>query len=151
MQRNIVVAGVLGLLLALGLIVSSGEAMARGVPPGSYLASCTRVEFRDFMLGAYCRTVNGAWQPTRLNTLTCAPGADISNRNGQLSCPVRPILQPPHGSYLRSCRNATLGIGGVLRAQCQRINGSWVQATLNMRACQNYRDIANVNGRLYCN
>ncbi|MFG1301309.1 CVNH domain-containing protein [Xanthobacter sp. V3C-3] len=151
MKRNIVVAGAMGLLLALGLFVSAGEAMARAVPPGSYLASCTRVEFRDFMLGAYCRTINGAWQPTRLNTLTCAPGSDISNRNGMLTCPVRPILQPPHGSYLRSCRNAVLGVAGVLRAQCQRINGSWVSATLNMRACQNYRDIANVNGRLYCN
>lgn len=119
-------------------------------PPGSYRQSCDRVEFRNGVLSAFCRTRAGNFQPSVLNTLTCQPGTDISNQNGQLWCRTRQQLQPPPGSYMRTCRGITMGLGGVLRAQCQRVNGSWNPTALNMNNCRNYRDISNQNGNLAC-
>ncbi|MFG1249184.1 CVNH domain-containing protein [Xanthobacter flavus] len=119
-------------------------------PPGSYRQTCTRVEFRNGVLSAFCLTRAGNYQPSVLNTLTCQPGTDISNQNGQLWCRPRQQVQPPPGSYMRTCRNISLGLGGVLRAQCQRVNGSWNPTALNMNNCGNYRDISNQNGNLAC-
>lgn len=120
-------------------------------PPGSYQQSCTRIEFNNGMLSAFCRTRQGNWQPTRLNTLLCEPRTDISNQNGALFCPPRQALVPPPGSYQQSCRNVTLGGAGMLRAQCRTVNGLWMPAQLNTNFCQRGRDIANLNGRLACN
>lgn len=149
MRLSAVVAGLIGLCLL--PFVAAAPAEARAVPPGSYLRSCTNPEFRNNVLSAVCRTRNGRWQPSVLNTLVCLPGGDISNQDGVLTCPPRPGLRPPPGSYLRSCRNATLGLGGMLRAECRTVNGRWVPAALNTNACRGARDIANIDGRLICN
>lgn len=120
-------------------------------PPGSYRQSCGNIDFRNGVLAAQCRTRSGNWQTTRLNTATCQPGTDISNQNGTLVCPRRQPLQPPPGSYLATCRNVTLGGAGMLRAQCQMVNGRWLPAELNTNFCRPGRDIANRNGQLVCN
>ncbi|QRG07625.1 hypothetical protein EZH22_04305 [Xanthobacter dioxanivorans] len=220
MKRNVVVAGLAGLLLALGWLAGAGAAMAQPVPPGSYLQSCrdvqvrrggdlsafcatrngqwvgarlndfpscrgdisnqngqlwcerraappppgpggfgprgsyqqscNRIEFRNGVLSGFCRTRAGNWQATMLNTLNCQPGSDISNQDGNLFCPRRQAMQPPPGSYLRSCQNVTLGGAGMLRAQCQRQNGSWNATAINVNACRGARDISNQNGNLSC-
>lgn len=120
-------------------------------PPGSYNRSCTRIAFRNGVLSAHCRTMAGTWQPSVLNTLNCEPRADISNQNGTLTCPPRRQLPPPPGSYMQSCRNVSLGGAGMLRAQCQRVNGLWNPTALNINLCRPGRDIANRNGTLVCN
>ncbi|MEP9354355.1 CVNH domain-containing protein [Xanthobacter sp. KR7-65] len=223
MNRTVFVAGLAGLLLALGLFAAMGEARAQSLPPGSYLRSCrdaqvrgggdltafcatrngqwvaarlnafrtcrgdisnqdgqlwcermpapppppvpqpggfgppgsyrqtcNRIEFRNGALTAFCRTRAGNWQPAMLNTLNCQPGTDISNQDGTLFCPRRQALQPPPGSYLRTCQNPTVGGAGMLRAQCQRVNGSWNAAAINLNLCRNARDISNQNGNLVC-
>ncbi|MFG1346263.1 CVNH domain-containing protein [Xanthobacter autotrophicus DSM 431] len=119
-------------------------------PPGSYNRSCTRIEFRNGVLSAFCRTVMGNWQPSVLNTLNCEPRADISNQNGTLTCPPRRQMPPPPGSYLQTCRNVTVGGAGMLRAQCQRVNGLWNPTALNLNQCRPGRDISNQNGNLVC-
>ncbi|MBP2149368.1 CVNH domain-containing protein [Xanthobacter autotrophicus DSM 597] len=119
-------------------------------PPGSYRQTCNRVEFRNGVLSAFCRTRAGNFQPSVLNTLTCQPGTDISNQDGTLWCQRRQSLQPPPGSYMRTCRNISVGGAGMLRAQCQRVNGSWNPTALNLNACGRSRDISNQNGNLAC-
>lgn len=149
MRLSAIRAGLVGLLLT--AFWAAPAAQAQSLPPGSYLRSCGNFQFRDGVLRAVCRTRDGRWQPSVLNTLACAPRSDISNQDGVLTCPPRAALRPPPGSYLRSCRNATLGLGGMLRAQCRTINGRWVPAALNTNMCRGARDIANIDGRLMCN
>lgn len=119
-------------------------------PRGSYRQTCNRIEFRNGVLSAFCLTRGGSWQPSVLNTLTCQPGTDISNQDGTLWCPRRQSLQPPPGSYMRTCRNISVGGAGMLRAQCQRVNGSWNPTALNLNLCSGSRDISNQNGNLAC-
>jgi hypothetical protein len=80
-------------------------------PRGSYRQTCTRVEFRNGVLSAFCLTRGGNYQPSVLNTLTCQPGSDISNQNGQLFCPSRQRLQPQHlhGPRRRAARPVPAG------------------------------------------
>lgn len=148
MRLSAILAGLLGLVLLSPL--AAPDAQAQAVPPGSYLRSCNNVQFRNGALSAVCRTRNGTWQPSMLNTLICAPRTDISNQDGSLTCPPRQELRPPPGSYMRSCRNPTLGLGGVLRAQCRTRNGAWVASALNTNQCRRGSDIANIDGQLMC-
>ena len=60
--------------------------MGRGLPQGSYLASCTNARMDGRMLMAVCPEPNGARVETSLNTQYCRGGADIANRNGYLNC-----------------------------------------------------------------
>ncbi|MFG1365757.1 CVNH domain-containing protein [Xanthobacter versatilis] len=159
MKRNVVVAGLFGLLLALGWLASAGEAMAQPVPGGSYLNSCNNVQVRRGRdLTAFCATRRGNWVQTRLNDFPSCRG-DISNQDGQLWCvrgrplppPPAPGPQPlPPGSYQRSCRNAFVGPDNVLRAQCRAGGHVWIPAAVNLRYCWGARDIANFNGQLTC-
>jgi hypothetical protein len=52
---------------------------------------------------------------------------------------------PPPGSYQQTSRNIQFtpdgGGGGTLTANCQKVDGSWVQSTLKY-------DVANCNGVL---
>lgn len=149
-------AGLAGLLVVLGWLAGLDAAAAQPIPPGSYLRSCRDAQVRNGRdLAAFCATRNGQWVATRLNNF---PGcrSDISNQNGQLWCERRPVAPPPpppppRGSYLNSCRAVIVGKAGVLRAQCQRVNGTWTPAALNLANCRPGRDIANLNGRLVCN
>lgn len=115
-------------------------------PPGSYRASCTRIDQRGVALAAICRTRDGNWQPTELNMVGCVPGGDISNINGNLNCRRQPL---PPGSYLQSCRNA-VAAGPWLAASCRDMNGRWRDTRLNMSACGPRPNISNLNGNLIC-
>lgn len=53
----------------------------------------------------------------------------------------------PSGSYKDSCRTIQV-VGGTLIAQCQKIDGSWQNSTLQYGMCDG--DIRNDNGKLRC-
>jgi hypothetical protein len=58
---------------------------ARGVPPGSYLRSCTHVPTHGDTLTADCRRTDGSWGRTALRDVGRCVG-DIGNIDGQLAC-----------------------------------------------------------------
>jgi hypothetical protein len=58
---------------------------AQGVPPGSYLRSCTHVATHGDTLTADCRRTDGSWGRTALRDLERSVG-DIGNMDGQLAC-----------------------------------------------------------------
>jgi hypothetical protein len=64
---------------------AAAPAYAQGVPPGSYLRSCTHVEtYRDRLI-ADCRRTDGSWGRTALRDVDRCVG-DIGNQDGQLTC-----------------------------------------------------------------
>jgi hypothetical protein len=58
---------------------------AQGVPPGSYLRTCTHVATYGDRLLADCRRTDGSWGRTALRDVDRCVG-DIGNMNGQLAC-----------------------------------------------------------------
>jgi hypothetical protein len=58
---------------------------AQGVPPGSYLRTCTHVGTRGDALIADCRRTDGSWGRTALRDVNRCVG-DIGNMDGQLAC-----------------------------------------------------------------
>jgi hypothetical protein len=58
------------------------------IPGGSYLQSCRDVQMRGNRLVATCRTEEGRWNRTALNSVgRCAGG--IANADGRLACGTR--------------------------------------------------------------
>jgi hypothetical protein len=55
----------------------------------------------------------------------------------------------PQGSYLKTCRDASVGDNDTLLANCQMADGQWRVTNLpNASSCRG--DISNVDGRLRC-
>jgi hypothetical protein len=55
----------------------------------------------------------------------------------------------PQGSYLKTCRDASVGDNDLLLANCQMADGQWRMTNLpNASSCRG--DISNVDGRLRC-
>lgn len=71
--------------VAIGLYFAAAPAHAQGVPRGSFLHSCTRVETYGDRLIADCRRTDGSWGRTVLNDVNRCAG-DIANMDGQLVC-----------------------------------------------------------------
>jgi CVNH domain len=78
-RRLIIVAGALLTMLA---VVPPASAQ---MPRGSYVQTCRDVRFDGATLSAVCLTAGGQSVATRLAVGACR--GDISNLNGQLSCP----------------------------------------------------------------
>jgi hypothetical protein len=57
----------------------------QGVPPGSYLRTCTHVATYGDRLIADCRRTDGSWGRTALRDVGRCTG-DIGNMGGQLAC-----------------------------------------------------------------
>lgn len=115
-------------------------------PPGSYRASCTRIDERGGNLTAFCRTRNGEWVPAQLNLFGCQRSGEIYNDNGRLVCQPH---QLPRGSYLQTCRNARVA-GAWLAADCRDMSGRWRDARLNLLECGPNPNVVNFNGALVC-
>src|SRR2546425_54987 len=95
--------GILGGLFLAGLC-GAEPAAAQGLPQGSYLQSCTRVNLRGDNLIAVCRRADGGEQRTSLADVYRCVG-DIGNMNGTLTCnyggggaPPPPAYGPPRSS-----------------------------------------------------
>lgn len=104
--------------------------------PGSYTETSTNVQFTQDSSGggtlsADCRKIDGTTDHSVLVY-------DVANMNGVL-------IVLPGGSYQLTSRNIHLenGSDGVyLVADCQKIDGTWVQSKLRLG------DIANMDGVL---
>jgi hypothetical protein len=145
-------AGKLGMLLAalLLMVAAAAPASAAKTPNGSYRQSCSNIRVKDASssraeLSASCRDYKGRDRHSSLRYKQCR--ADIANINGQLGC-WGPGPRPPGGSWSLSCRNGYVQ-HSVLYANCQRRNGDWWKASINLSRCPRNR-IANINGQLKC-
>jgi hypothetical protein len=81
--------------------------------------------------------------------LPCA--GDIMNKNGDLVCKAnRPNpYAPPPGSYVQSCKNATMA-GPILSAACKDQTGNRVNTSINVLDCKGGDIAVNKNGKLVC-
>jgi hypothetical protein len=70
---------------AMVLSFAAAPVHAQGVPPGSYLRTCTHADTRGDTLIADCRRTDGSWGRTALRDVNRCAG-DIGNMDGQLSC-----------------------------------------------------------------
>lgn len=105
--------------------------------PGSYEKTSSDVQFTQNESGsgtltANCTKIDGSTEESTLFY-------DVANMNGELTA-------LPGGSYQRTSRNIRLengDDGGVyLVAECEKINGDWVESKLALG------DIANMDGVL---
>jgi len=127
-------------------------------PQGSYKDTCRNIHFDGDTLVAECRTRDGEWHRTSLDTYRECRG-DISNDDGRLRCQRgddrggrgdgdRGGGYQPRGSYEQTCREIRVDHGD-LAAECRTRDGDWRRTTLdNYRECQG--DIVNDDGRLRC-
>jgi hypothetical protein len=114
-------------------------------PRGSYAQSCRDVFVNGITLNAQCQNRGGGWQLTQLGSFNTCQG-EIHNFDGRLTC-SRGTASPPAGSYRDSCKDIVVS-GSLLSAQCRRVNGSFIQATLpNFVGCP---AISNLDGALIC-
>lgn len=106
------------------------------------------------LLTASCATGGnpGAFVST-IDTSAC--GSDISNKDGALFCLAKPGTWGvgrvvPRGSYLESCRNASVN-GTKLIAYCVARDGnSRAYAKLDLSGCRMGNNITNVDAQLVC-
>lgn len=149
--RELIVAGG---GLALAALMIGMPARAQSVPPGSYLNSCRDVRVVAGWLKASCQDRSGRWVEATTAPSWCAPGNDIANEDGRLTCKAGAAgggfgERAPPGSYMASCRDIRM-VAGWLKASCQDRRGRWVEATTAPSWCTGGRDIANEDGRLTC-
>lgn len=141
-------------------------------PRGSYLRSCTNIQFDGYILEALCQDAYGEYRRTRLEADRCDR---VQNQNGRLVCeasgPPRrnydgygggrqsydgteyrrqgrtPTAMPlPPGSWRTTCRDASIR-GTTLVAACASVRGGLVRTTADVRSC---RSFGNNNGQLSC-
>lgn len=126
--------------------------IARGLPQGSYTATCNHVRIEGNSLRASCQNSGGQWVDTSLNDYARCTG-DITNVEGQLTCggyghPERDAARgAPPGSYTQTCNGVRVD-GDTLRAKCQTSDGRWLDASLDYSRCVG--DIVNDEGHLDC-
>jgi len=180
------------------MVLAAAQPASAQMPRGSYAQTCQDVRFDGVMLSAICLTARGQYVQARLAVSSCR--GDISNINGQLTCPGGggpgygggpppqygggppppppygyrpgygnggPPPPPPYGggreygggrdygggggrlpggSWRASCVNAGMQ-GPILFADCARVDGRYVPAQGDVRACGRF---GNSNGRLTC-
>ncbi len=96
------------------------EQLRDELPQGSYLDSCTPVDFdsQEGLLSARCQDHTGENADARLETYyRCAPGSTLSNDDGTLRCDT---LFTPEGSYTSQCSDIRYD-DGVLQASCRTL------------------------------
>ena len=69
----------------MALSLATAPVHAQGVPPGSYLRTCSHVAVYGDRLIADCRRTDGSWGRTALRDVDRCVG-DIGNMDGQLAC-----------------------------------------------------------------
>ena len=171
-QRDITIVAALafGVVAALLLIAPRPAHAAPGAaaPGGSYLQSCREIAFDGMKLSAQCDSgreevtfrstlgLGGATEywPSELEPARCAAGADIFDANGILHCFARPGAALggaiPGGSYLQSCRFASVAQGQVLSALCTTVGGDEATPQLDLTLCDPAAGIDNIDGQLVC-
>jgi hypothetical protein len=146
--------------LAVGLAAMPQLAMGSndGLPDGSWRQTCQGASVRDGTLHALCLRDGG--KKSQFASIAIGNCRAFGNRNGQLFC------ESPgdgngngngsggsagqwSGSFLQSCRDATVDKHGKLQATCRKDNGTYKRSNLQAHKCPSYR-AGNRNGDLVC-
>jgi hypothetical protein len=61
---------------------------------------------------------------------------------------VGSAVAEPTGSFARTCKDISVS-GGSVFATCQRMNGSWIKASLEFTRCSGH-SMTNLDGVLVC-
>ena len=114
----------------------------------SFRNSCRGISDDGAVIQAECQKIDGSWVRASYRRVGCS--TDIANIDGTLVC------QPVGGgsrndtateSFRNSCRTIE-ATDFFIRAECQRIDGSWARVYYGRVGCST--DIANMDGVLTC-
>ena len=147
-HQALAVGGMNGAALNTSLVI--GGPPQGWIPGGDYQLTCRDISTDGYMLKASCQKTDGGWRSTSLDTRNCR--SQIVNEDGNLRCTQGGpgYGRPPGGgwaSYQQTCRDIR-NDGSVLRATCQKVDGSWRSTSLDTRSCRN--QIVNEDGHLRC-
>ena len=124
-----------------------------GLPDGSWRQSCERAYVQNGTLYAQCRRDGGKYEFASAAIGSCRA---FGNRNGTLFCESDDAgagnsgnVGQWSGSFLNSCRDATVDKHGRLQATCRKENGTYKRSNLQAHKCPGYR-AGNSNGNLVC-
>ena len=150
-------SGLAVICLAVGLV--AGPQLARGasdgLPDGSWRQSCQGASVRDGTLYAVCLRDGG--KKSEITSVAIGNCRSFGNRNGKLFCESPGSgsggsggsVGPWSGSFLQSCRDASVDKQGKLQATCRKENGTYKRSNLQAKKCPSYR-AGNRNGDLIC-
>ena len=113
------------------------------VPKGSYARTSRNIEVT---LHCSAQRINQSWIPAYLD-VTALREANIANMDGQLvneqgSSSSKGYV--PGGSYQKTCRDIRV----ILKAECQKIDQSWVYSSLDITDLDTNKTLSNINGVL---
>src|SRR5215472_15778520 len=143
-HQALAVRGMSGVALNTSLV---GEPPQGWVPGGDYQLTCRDISTDGYMLKASCQKQDGSWRSSSLDTRNC--GSQIVNDDGYLRCTQggRWGGGMPGGDYHQTCRDINTD-GHMLKASCQKRDGSWRSSSLDTRNCRS--QIINDDGHLRC-
>lgn len=132
--------GFAAMALAGFVAMAPTPAQAQGVPPGSYLQTCSDVRIYGDRLSAVCRRPDGGFSRTGLrDPQRCV--SDIANINGQLRCQY--AGGPGPGPGYRE------GPGGEFRERCEELRHEYERAREHLEHEGNPYDRERLEGRLH--
>jgi len=140
----------IGIAAGLAALPQAAWAANDGLPDGSWRQSCERAYVQNGTLYAQCRRDGGKYEFASAAIGSCRA---FGNRNGTLFCEsdgagVGSVGQWS-GSFLDSCRDATVDKHGKLQATCRKDNGTYKRSNLKAHKCPGQR-AGNRNGNLFC-
>ena len=120
------------------------------LPGGSWDQSCRNGSMQNGMLYAQCQRTDGSRRDSSIDPRSCN-GGRVANNNGNLVCESgggNANSEFPRGDWRDSCRDARME-GSILRASCQKFDGRWTDAWIDMNRCSSGKVYSN-NGLLLC-
>jgi len=113
------------------------------VPKGSYIQTS-----RNITVTCYCdaQKIDQSWIPAYLD-ITAYREANIANMDGHLvnepgKAPAKGYI--PGGSYQKTCRDIRV----IMKAECQKIDQSWVYSSLDITDLATNKTLSNTDGVL---
>jgi CVNH domain len=143
----------IGIAAGVAALPQTAWAANDGLPDGSWRQSCERPYVQNGTLYAQCRRDGGKYEFASAVIGSCRA---FGNRNGTLFCESDDAgvgnsgsVGQWSGSFLNSCRDATVDKHGKLQATCRKDNGTYKRSNLKAQKCPGQR-AGNRNGNLVC-
>ena len=143
----------IGIAAGVAALPQTAWAANDGLPDGSWRQSCERPYVQNGTLYAQCRRDGGKYEFASAVIGSCRA---FGNRNGTLFCESDDAgvgnsgnVGQWSGSFLNSCRDATVDKHGKLQATCRKDNGTYKRSNLKAQKCSGQR-AGNRNGNLVC-
>lgn len=109
------------------------------IPRSNWSMTCSNASINGGTLSAECKRMNGSSNPTNINTDQFIGNIDGTLMSSATSGDI------PRSNWSMTCKNATLN-GGVLSAECKRMDGSYNPTSINTDGF-----IGNIDGVLMTN